>query len=179
MKATREELLATIKQSAAVDNIKKAGIVSTVERKELDKRIKVILALCQVVMSDRSGPGSTSFKEKDLQFWLVVRALDQDARQMRFCDNVNADAVQPGRFVQWPIKDGYARYIVSGVGKKSCKVVLLPYLERYESGFVQEGEVPINEIEYVLGWEDHFTELFRIRAQAQLDRLKKSVISLV
>ena len=122
----------------------------------LQERIVEILALC-----DRANEvkfGSPEHTSTYRSFWNAVKALDDEAQQGRL-------SVEPGRFVKWPTKGGYARYIVVKVGSKMCKVCHIPWAEGFRSEAVSEkGEVSPNEIEKILGFYQRLTALFNITA---------------
>ena len=120
--------------------------------------------MCQGVIKLSSQIGSQEYLELDNRLWEEIQALDEEAKtSLSFCKNYNA-VVKPGRFVRFPVKSGYARYIVSRVGKKDCKLVYLPYVDGFQSDKVVDGKIYTGELEGILGWEDRVSELFKIQA---------------
>lgn len=136
-----------------------------IDRKELDKRIKTILGLCQTVNKLSNQYGSDQHKAADRSFWEAIQALDEEAASNRGIENLT---VQPGRLVSFPIKDNYARYIVSRVGNKTCKLIHIPYSDAYQTIAVTDGEIFTGELEKLIGWEDRLTELFKVKLQARV-----------
>jgi hypothetical protein len=111
-------------------------------------RIKDILALCQRANSFTSHWGSDSQKAADINFWNAIQALDQEAKQA-------GNGPQIGRMIKFPQADGYARYIITGVTKKTCKVVHIPYMDGYHSPAVsRDGECWRDQVERIFDWED-------------------------
>lgn len=155
--------------TARVDKYRKTYILTgVIEKKDLDRRIKTILALCQKVIDLSSNMDGEDYIKADDELWKTILALDEEAKQGEI-------SVTPGRLVRFPVKTGYARYIISRVGKKNCKLVYLPYVDGFQSNAVVDGEVYTGEIEGVLGWEDQVSELFKRTAQAKLPVVKAEI----
>jgi hypothetical protein len=137
----------------------------------LQERIEEILALC-----DRANEvkfGSPEHTSTYRSFWNAVKALDDEAQQGRL-------SVEPGRFVKWPTKGGYARYIVVKVGSKMCKVCHIPWAEGFRSEAVSEkGEVSPNEIEKILGFYQRLTALFVITEAEERFRSERKLKTIV
>ena len=125
----------------------------------LEERIDTILTLCQSANDLIGKWGTEEQKAADAAFWNALLALDTEA----------GSGLQPGRLVKFAVADNYARYIVRKVGKKTCKLVHIPYMDAYSSPAVNNrGETWTEEIEARLGFEDTLRKLFSEHQQKKM-----------
>ena len=76
-----------------------------IDNKILQERIKAILDFCKDTKRLPWGTPEQKLAYKSL--WDTIKALDDEAKS-----KLGENPVMPGRFIKWPVKDGYARYIV-------------------------------------------------------------------
>ncbi len=113
-------------------------------------RVKDLLALCQRANSLLVHYGSDSQKAADLAFWTALQALDKEAALG------GPGWARIGRVVKFGVADGYARYIITGVTKHTCKVIHIPYGDAYHSPEVNRSSMEVDrvKVERILSWED-------------------------
>ena len=124
-----------------------------IEPKILQVRIREILAFCD--QFNKAKYGSEQKKAAYKSFWNVVKALDDEVVAIGRADlRKYGELTMAGRFVRWQVNDGYARYIVVKVGKKTSWLLHLPYQQGYKSAAVSpDGEASTDEIEKILEFE--------------------------
>lgn len=124
-----------------------------IDKETLQTNIKAILSLCN--KANRLKFGSPERKAVERSFWDTIKELDALAE-------TDGQTVSPGRFVKFPVKYGYARYIVIKVGAKVCKLAHLPWAEAFKLN--EENEAPTKKIEDILDFEDRLIALFQSEA---------------
>lgn len=117
-----------------------------IEPKELQKRIATILALCEA--ANAADYHSEAGKVAKKAYHDAITALDREAR-------ASGAGCQPGRLLKFGVADNYARYIITRVNKKTCKVIHIPYMDGYRSPAVNgDMEVWRDEAEDNIAWYD-------------------------
>jgi hypothetical protein len=134
-----------------------------IEKNTLQKLIGDILVLCD--KANAAKYGSDSYKASNKALWNAIFALDKGA-------HTGLHSVAPGRYVQFPHQGGYARYIVTKVGKVNCKVTRLPWADGYKFHLESDkGEIETKTIESALAQEDIVSKLFNADAGERANAL--------
>jgi len=95
--------------------------------------------------------------------------IDWDARgkeeeaiweRMKKLDESSKPGLQIGRVCSWPVADGQAHYIVTGVGSR-VRLMHIPLWDAYRSDAVDDrGTATRSTVEKCLGFHDSMSELF-------------------
>ena len=133
-----------------------------IDKDTLKNAIEAILLLCKTAHKFRYG--TPEYKEASKNFWNVVKDLDDLSRVEQIYIH-KLCCLAPGRFVKFPVKDGYARYIILKVGGKTCKLLHLPWAAGSVSSQVVNDEAPSKLIENILVFEDDVADLLKCRAR--------------
>src|ERR1035437_6089801 len=129
------------------------------DKTTLQNQIGDILVLCD--KANAAKYGSDSYKASNEALWNAIFALDVESRREQILVH-DVCCLAPGLYVQFPHQGGYARYIVTKVGKVNCKVTRLPWREGYKFHLESDkGEIETKIIEDALVQEDRVSKLFR------------------
>lgn len=118
-----------------------------IEPKVLKARVDEILRLANAADALVGRYGTPEHKAAEKAYHDAVTALDREAK-------LSGAGCQPGRLLKFGVADGYARYVITRVNKKTCKVVHIPYMGGYKSPAVHDDEVWRDEAEDNIAWYD-------------------------
>jgi hypothetical protein len=115
------------------------------------KGIKEIIAKVHRLVAETGlyRCGTDEFKAADANLWTYVKAMEKEA----------GTGLNVGRVVKFGVSDGYARYIITKINKKTVKLEWLDYADRYRSGQVVDGECSRMEVEDNIAWADMLADL--------------------
>ena len=113
--------------------------------KEFKEIADEALRLCSEANRLPGGYGSATQKAADKTFWDYIYGINAAA----------GPGLAIGRFVKFGVRDGYARYIISKINKRTVHLVHIPYGDGYRSSMVDaSGECDRGEVEDRIDWED-------------------------
>ena len=117
----------------------------------IKERIEAIQVLCLAANKLISKWGSDEQKAAEKALWQAIGNMEKEA----------GPGLQPGKLVKFAQADNYARYIVEKVGKKTCKLVHLDYMDGYRSPAVSaKGDCWTDEVKGRIEWEENMRRIF-------------------